>query len=316
MGRDCIGAFVVLFRRGETRVVMIVDCTAAAANVVLDYLFIFGCGPIPELGIAGAAWATNACIIGRVIAYWWLLEREAEGVYGFRAGRRLDGSLLRRLIYFGAPDGLRMTIEMSALTAFVFLVGQLGQHALAATTVAFNINGVGFMPLIGLSVAVSTLVGQQLGADRPDLATRATITSLTLGIGYTVVTAALYLGFPDLLLAGHRLGSEATEFGTLRDTTVVLLRFVAAYCILDAFYIVLLGTIKGAGDTRFVLVTTILISPIPVLVVWMGLRLGYGLYFCWAALAGWVLVNGLIYAWRVWQGRWQTMRVIETAVLE
>ena len=91
---------------------------------------------------------------------------------------------------------------------------------------------------------------------------------------------------------------------------------MAAYCVLDAFYIVLLGTIKGAGDTRFVLLTTILISPIPVLVVWIGLRQGYGLYFCWAALAGWVLVNGLVYAWRVWQGRWQSMRVIEPALLD
>ena len=135
------------------------------------------------------------------------------------------------------------------------------------------------MPLIGLSVAVSTLVGQQLGADRPELATRATVTSLMLGIGYTVVTALLYLGFPDLLLAGHRLGTDTADFNALRDTTVVLLRFVAAYCILDAFYIVLLGTIKGAGDTRFVLLTTILIAPIPVLVVWLGLRHGYGLYF-------------------------------------
>lgn len=298
--------------RGQTRVVMRVDCLAALANVVLDIVFIFGLGPVPELGIVGAAIATNLCQWGRAGAYWWLMLSEDESTYGLRAGRRWDRALMGRMIYFGAPDGFRMAIEMGALTGFVFLVGRLGENAMASTTIAFNINGVGFMPLLGLSTAVATLVGQQLGAGRPALASRATWTALILGIGYTLVTAVFYLGLPDLILAGHQVGADEAEFAALRDTTVVLLRFVAAYCIVDAFYMVLVGTIKGAGDTRFVLLATIAISPIPVVVVWLGQRYAdWGLYACWAVLTGWVFANGIIFALRVWQGKWRDMRVIE-----
>ncbi len=289
--------------RGKTRIVMIVDCTAAVANIILDYLLIFGVGGIPELGIMGAAIATNICLWGRASAYWLLMRREDETAYQLRAGRRFDMALFRRLIKFGAPDGFRMAIEMSALTGFVFLVGRLGENAMASTTIAFNINGLGFMPLIGLSIAVATLVGQQLGAERPDLASRATWTALTLGVGYTVLIAIVYLAVPDLILAGHRAGADPTEFAALRDTTVVLLRFVAAYCIIDAFYMVLLGTIKGAGDTRFVLVSTIALAPIPVVSVWLGMRYAsWGLYESWFMLAVWVFANGFVYAIRVWRG--------------
>jgi MATE family multidrug resistance protein len=300
--------------RAQTRVVMVVDGIAALANIALDYVLIFGALGFPEMGIEGAAWATTLCQWGKTAVYFYLMMRPRyESVYRVRAGMRFDGRLFLRLLTFGGPEGLRMVVEMSALTGFLIILGRLGESALAATTLAFNINGVGFIPLIGMGIAVSTLVGQQLGRGRPDLASRATFTALWISIGYTVFMAILYLGFPHVLMSGHAAGSTASEFEELMHTTTILLRFVAIYCLMDACYIIFLGAIKGAGDTRFVMIATILLSPIPVLATWFGMQtLGWGLIGCWTVLTIWVTLNGLIYALRFYQGRWQSMRVIES----
>jgi MATE family multidrug resistance protein len=303
--------------RGKTQVVMTVDCLAALLNVVLDYLLIFGEYGFPELGMQGAAIATNICLWSRAAAYWILMRQGSESEFGLRSGRYWNRKLFGRLLYFGGPDGFRMAVEMTAVTCFVFLVGRLGDNELAATTIAFNINGVGFMPLLGLSIAVATLVGQQLGAGRPDLASRATATALAIGLGYTVVTAVAYLSVPELILSGHRAGANPEQYAALQETTIALLRFVAAYCVIDVFYMVLLGTIKGAGDTRFVLISTIALSPMPVVIVWLGQRYAdWNLYHCWWVLTAWILANGLVYAFRVWQGKWKSLRVIEEVPIE
>lgn len=314
----CSAALSTYFTgRGETRVVMVVDVGAAIVNVVLDYLFVFGHAGFPEGGIEGAAWATTISQWGKTFVYFGLILVSSDARRcQVRAGMRLDNRLLGRLIYFGGPDGLRMLVEMSALTGFLMLLGRLGEQALAATTLAFNINGVAFIPLIGMGIAVSTLVGQHLGQDRVDLAARATTTALVISMAYTILMAVVYLGIPDLLLSGHAWGASAEEFGALRDVTTVLLRFVAIYCVMDAFFIIFLSAIKGAGDMQFVLLATILMAPLPVVSAWIGLRyFGWGLMGCWTVLTIWITLNGLIYAARYLQGNWRTMRVIEPELL-
>jgi MATE family multidrug resistance protein len=101
------------------------------------------------------------------------------------------------------------------------------------------------------------------------------------------------------------------------STTVILLRFVAFYCMFDAMYTVFAGTLKGAGDTRFILWTTLITSGITTLVTWLGLeRWGFGLWECWFTITAWVCALGIIYLARFLQGTWRSMRIIEPALEE
>ena len=101
-------------------------------------------------------------------------------------------------------------------------------------------------------------------------------------------------------------------FGPLRETTVVLLRFVAAYCLFDALNVVFVSAIRGAGGMRFILWTTLATSPPPLLATWWGVTWqGWGLLWCWTVITVWICSLGLIYLARFLQGRWQQMRVIE-----
>lgn len=303
--------------RGQVRTVMIVDTLGALLNVVLDYLWVFGRGGFPEMGIAGAAWATSVSQWVQAGLYWWIVHRpETCEEFGLIAGRRHDPDLMRRLWRYGGPNGLQMVVEIAAFTLFTLFVGRLGKEAMAATTLAFNVNSMAFVPMLGVGMAVTTLVGQQLGRKNPDLAARAAWTAFWIAEVYMGTLALLYVLVPDLFLAGHALGTNPEEFARLRDLTVVLLQFVAAYCIFDAMNVIFVGAIKGAGDTAFILGTSAVMSPLPVAAAWWGMAYwGLGLLWCWIAITVWVCVLGLIYLARFLQGRWRTMQVIEPDVL-
>ncbi len=298
--------------RGETRVVMSVNLCQTAVNIVLDYILVMGIGPFPELGISGAAIATVFSVWMKAGIYFHLMHKGTNRTTYRLDQRQFDLPLLRRMIRFGGPNGIHMLVEASAMTLAVLFLGNLGTHALAATTLAFNVNAVAFFPMIGISMAVTTLVGQEITRNQPDLAARATWTAFVLGAVYSLLFAGLYFGAPDLLLLGHKAGASPEEYASLRNTTVILLRFVAAYCIFDTLQIIFVGALKGAGDTLFVLLNTLVLSTLLVIAGWAGVRyFEGGLYWWWTCFTGWICLLGITYVLRFLTGRWRTMRVIE-----
>jgi len=302
---------------GRTRVVMVVDAIGAALNIALDYAWIFGRWGFPEMGIAGAALATAVSQWAQVGMYVLVMRgAELRRQCQLSEGRRADRKLMRRLLRYGGPNGLQMLVEVAAFAVFLLLVGRLGPEAMAATTLAFNINSVAFVPMLGVGLAVTTMVGHQLGAKQPDRAARAAWTGLWIAELYMGTIAVFYVATPDFFLFGHAQGTDPAVFARLRDMTVVLLRFVAAYSVFDALNVIFVGAIKGAGDTRFILLTTAILSPPPVLAAWWGITChGWGILWCWMVLTGWVCALGLVYLARFLRGRWRRMTVIEPDLL-
>ena len=165
--------------RGVTRVVMIVDVTAMTANVVLDYCWIFGKFGFPRMGLEGAAVATVVSSWLKVVFYGWLMWQEPVRLtYHLATTRHFDRGLFSRLLRFGGASGLQFLIDALAFSLVVMLMGRFGRLAMTASTLALNVNSVAFVPMVGIGIAASTLVGQQLTRGRPDLAARATWTAL------------------------------------------------------------------------------------------------------------------------------------------
>jgi MATE family multidrug resistance protein len=302
---------------GRNRVVMVIDSLASLMNIVLDYGWIFGHLGLPAWGIEGAAWATVVSLWFRVFAYaaWMMLPRYRRP-YHLWTGRRFSLPIMRRLLRYGGPNGLQLLVEVSGFTLFLLLVGNLGPKDLAATTLAFNVNTLAFVPMLGLGIALSTIVGQQLGRNNDRLAARASWTALWMAEVYMGAMAAVYVLLPDLLLWGHAAGTSPERFAELRTTTVVLLRFVAAYCLFDAMNVIFASALKGAGDTRFIMLTTMLVTPMPLVAVWIGIYyFNMGLFGCWVVATAWVSSLGLIYLARFQNGRWRHIRVIESELL-
>jgi MATE family multidrug resistance protein len=299
--------------RGDVRTVMIVDSFAAFLNVALDYAWIFGKCGFPEMGAAGAAWATTVATLVRAAVYLalWFRPRYRE-LYQTVSGCRFDRQLFGRLLWFGFPNGLQYFFEIGAFSFYLLMVGQLGAQELAASSLAFNVNSLAFMPVYGISIATGTLVGQYLGENRAALAARATWSAFAIASVLMALVGSLYVFAPEWLLLAYEAEVGRESFTELRELTVVLLRFVAFYCLFDAMNLVFSAAIKGAGDTRFVLVTTLAASALPVAMTWIGVNLlGYGLLWSWISVTSWVCLLGVIFLLRFMQGRWRTMRVIE-----
>jgi MATE family multidrug resistance protein len=297
---------------------MVVDIGAAVMNIALDYAWIFGMWGFPAWGIEGAAWATVVSLWAKTAVYFVLfLQPAARCEFGTWRGCRWDGELMRRLLAFGTPSGFQLLVEIAGFTVLLFLLGQLGTLELAATSLAANINGLAFMPVYGAGIAASTLVGQRLGENRPDLAERATWTSFTIAAVYMAAFSAIYVLLPEQLLWLHEQATDRSDFNELRDVTVILLRFVAAYCMFDAMYTVFGGAIKGAGDTRFIMWTAALVSASATAVTYAGLTwAGFGLWACWTTITLWICTLGVVYALRFLGGKWKSMRVIEPEIDE
>src|SRR5262249_52069439 len=169
--------------RGATWVVLAVDATGMSVNAVLAYALIFGHFGLPELGIAGAGWATViGSTISALLALVLFFRPRYRKAFATLDARKFDGELFRRMMRFGFPNGLQWMLDGLAFTTFIILVGRLGDVELAATHIAFTINMVGLLPMLGMGQAVGVLVGQRLGQDRPDLAARSTWTGFWLAV--------------------------------------------------------------------------------------------------------------------------------------
>lgn len=308
----CATALAAYFGgRGKTKTLMVVDAIAALSNVVLDYAWVFGHFGLPAAGIEGAAYATNFANWLRAAIYLGLIlggsQAEELGVW---RGLNWSTDRMRRLLYYGGPEGLRLLVDVAAYTGFLILVGRLGDTAAFASSLAFSVNNFVYVPILGLGGAVSTLVGQRIGAGEPWIARRVTHTALWMGLLFCGVTGLVFWFAPEWVLAPFmRHASRSPE---LLATTAMLLKFVAAYCLLDACHLVYQGAIRGAGDTRFILRMTLVMSSVPLAVIWYGLEvLGWGLVRCWSLLTLWVCAFGVAYMLRFYHGAWMKMSVIE-----
>ena len=304
--------------RGETRVILYVNVLATLVNVALDYLLIFGKAGFPELGVTGAALGTVLSqVAGAAVYLAVILGRENRARYGTLSSWRFEPWLVLRLLRFGMPTGLQYAIEVAAFAVFMGIVGRIGTLELAASGIAFNLNMIVFFPMVGLAIAVSSLVGRYLGADEPQLAERVVGSALAMSLVYMGLCGALYVLGAPLLLAPYAAGADPATFPTIAAISTVLLRFIAFYSIFDMLNLIHAAGLRGAGDTAYPMVLTFVLGWIVMLVpAGVGcLWLGRGVYFAWWMATLYVFLLGLLMRRRFRAGHWRTLRVIETAPL-
>jgi MATE family multidrug resistance protein len=117
---------------------------------------------------------------------------------------------------------------------------------------------------------------------------------------------------PDWFLYFHEKGADAAEFAEVRNLTIILLRFVAVYCLFDATQLIFVSALKGAGDTRFVLLVAIVLTTVSIVVGQCVEHFaGAGVFGWWYVMTGWICAMAVAYLLRFIQGDWRTMRVIE-----
>ncbi len=299
--------------RGDSWTVLFINGAGTAINAVLDYALISGKWGFPALGIAGAGWATViGTAVSALVALALIFRPTYQARYRTLSGWRFDGELFGRLLRFGVPSGMQMALEALAFTVFVFLVGRMGEAELAASSITFNLNLLAILPAIGIGQAVTVLVCQRLGEERPDLAERSTWSGFQMAWVYMSAVAILYVLFPGLLLWVFEPEAHTAKWQAAAALVPLLLRFVALYSLFDSMNLVFSFALKGAGDTRFVTVAALGLSwPLMVLPTWAAWRYDWGLMAAWSFASVYVIVLALVFLVRFRGGVWKGMRVIE-----
>jgi MATE family multidrug resistance protein len=298
---------------GKTIVVMWVSVLITIINILLDYLFIFGKFGFSEMGIGGAAIATNsAVIVGSILLLILIFQSKYRQRFQLLSAWRFDKELFNRLVYFGFPNGLRLFIDMSSFTAFLMFVGTLGTRELAASNIAFNINALSFLPMVGLMIGVVVVVGQRLGENKPQLAEKATWSAIHIALVFFGVLALLYLSIPKIFIYPFTLNEGLSDMQGSVEMIVVLLKFIAFFGMFDALFLVFLGALEGAGDTRFIMKMSFIISVL-LLVIPCYLYIKNfqaNIYVLWSIITLNVILYCLVFFLRFYKGPWKTMSVI------
>ena len=304
--------------RGRTRPVMIINMIGTLFNIPLDYALINGIWIFPEWGIRGAGIATvMSWLLMALVFAFMLFTRKNDRVFKVISHRRFEASLFGRLMRYGIPSAVQFSMDIFAFTFFILMVGRIGKIELAVTNIVLSIDSLAFMPLMGFSLGTSTLVGQALGRNRVDQALAATRATIHIVLFYMFVLLFLFLFLPRPLLELFRPNHMTPEgFTAIREAGIILLRFVAAYLFFDALYMVCIGVLKGAGDTRFIMWTIGLFSVIiMILPIYIGVEIfGAGIYYAWSCATLFVFFLFASSFWRYRQGRWKKVRVIEDSV--
>ncbi len=303
--------------RGLTRPVMIINMIGTLFNIPLDYALINGFWIFPEWGIQGAGIATvMSWSLVTVVFALMVFTRKNDRVFKVITHRAFAPGLFGRLMRYGIPSAVQFSMDIFAFTFFILIVGRIGKLELAVTNIVLSINSLAFMPMMGFSLGTSTLVGQALGRNRVDEALAATKATIHIVLFYIFLLLFLFLLVPQPLLELFRPNHMTPEgYAAIREAGIILLRFVAAYLFFDALYMVCIGVLKGAGDTRFIMWSIGLLSlAVMILPIYIGVEVfGAGLYYAWSCATLFVFCLFAASFWRYQQGRWKKVRVIEHA---
>ncbi len=294
--------------RGHTREVMYANLIATIVNVPLNYGLIFGKFGFPELGIAGAAIATvMGWGLSTVILIVRVFTKKNDQIFHVRRKWKPNFSYIKRMLKFGLPSGMELFMEMLASTIFIFLAGYLGRDALAASNIAYTINSLAYLPMVGIYTATSILVGQGMGANNIKGVERAVISGLHVVLVYMIIIGSLFVFLPNFFIDFFNAGANFEHIG---EEAVVLLRFVALYCLFDCFTLIYFGALKGAGDTLFIMLlmtigcVVMAAAAIWVLVYWKSL------YALWAVLTIYIGIMGLGAYLRFRAGGWKKIKLV------
>lgn len=298
--------------RGLTKVVMLGAIAGTITNLVLNWLLIFGAGPFPEMGTAGAALASVISgFVSPAIMLSIYFSAKTNRLYDTRRLFYFDAPLFRRLLRFGVPSGIHMTLDIGAFSLFVMLVGQLGETAFMAANIALSVNMIAFMPAVGIGQAAGTLVGQHLGRRDFDGAAAVGWRAVHIGWIYTICAALTFVLMPEVYIRLFARGDIPLD-GIL-ELARLLLAFAACWGLMDATNLILSGALRGAGDTHFVMwyetsMAWLFFAAGELLIVPV-LHLGVIAAWAWALVYICLLAFGMVKRFR--SKRWQLIELIE-----
>ncbi|MDP2053943.1 MAG: MATE family efflux transporter, partial [Acidobacteriota bacterium] len=228
---------------GDPAIAMRVLWIGNGINIVMDPVLIFGLGPFPELGVTGAAVATNTGRGIAVLIQFWTLWSGKSRIHITRRHLELVPAVMWNVCRLSGVGFLQILIDTSSYIGLVRVIATFGSDALAGYTIGIRVIIFAMMPAWGLGNAAATMVGQALGAGKPDRANEAVWTAAKYNALVLGVVGALFVAFAPQIVAIF------TADAAVAPNAIACLRIVSGGFVFFAYGLVLTQSFNGAGDT-------------------------------------------------------------------
>jgi putative MATE family efflux protein len=290
---------------GDAAMAMRVLWVANAINIVLDPMLIFGFGPIPAMGVEGAAIATN---IGRgtgVLMQLWILARGSEHLKVVRASLKIHGSTMWQMVRTSLGGIAQMMVAMTAWIFLMRILASVSTEAVAGATIAMRIMMFTLMPAWGMSNAAATLVGQNLGAGDATRAEAAVWRIGWMNMAFTLAVSVVFFFFHDAIIGLFTKDAAVIAIGGEWLSILAYSYFVYGW------WMVAVQAYNGAGDTMTpTWINLVFFWLIQIPLAWyLALPLGWahsGVF--WGVFVSETAV-GLFTLWLFSRGRWKGVKV-------
>ncbi len=290
---------------GDSKTCMIYNLIANIVNVIFNWLLIYGNLGFPKMGVAGASLAT---VLGQLVAFVMALSVLIRGngflKLEFKLGFIPNKNVLSSIVNIGFPAMIEQLLMRAGMIIFAKTVASLGTIAYATHQVCMNIQALSFMTGQAFAVSATTLMGQSLGKRRVDMAQAYCSRTRTVGFVFSLILATVFIFFGGPIVNMYNSDPDIVRIGG----TIML--FVAFLQPFQSSQFIIAGGLRGAGDTRttaiITFITVLIIRPVVAIIM---VKLGYGLYGAWFALAIDQLVRSTMVVARYRSGKWKLLKV-------
>jgi MATE family multidrug resistance protein len=299
---------------GRTRIIMISTILAMVVNIGINYVIIFGRFGFPAMGIRGAAYGTLiggvSGLLVLVFAYFKKANREE---FQIAQSFKFVPELMKKLLRFGTPPGIEQVINVIAFNAIVLIFQSHNDISAVAASITFSWDMVSYVPLIGIQIGVTSLVGRYMGARRVDLAEKSAMSGLKIGILFSSVIFVLFLFFPEMLVDVFQPKEYDAAFAQARSLSIFMIQVAAVYVSIEAVIVTFTGVLRGAGDTYFAMMLSTSMHWAMAIGIYVALNYANAsAQTAWMISVGAFFLLGIAFYLRYRSGKWKEIEMVKS----
>lgn len=314
LAKTCISSYFAGI--GRTHVVMICDVFGLVINIPLCYVMVFGKLGFPAMGIVGAGLSTVvATVLAFVLFVAFYFRKEHRDTFAVLRSFSLDVKILRRFWRLGFPSGLELFLNVAAFNLFLLMFQSYGIVEGAAAAIVFNWDILSFIPMIGLNVGVISLIGRFVGARDMTRVNEVMTAAFAVAFAYSAVLAVVYITHRYPLV--EVFAPPRGDFSAIRELSAFMMIGLSSYVMADAVILVSGGILRGAGDTRWLMVASVSLHWAMLVAQFFIIRVfELSPRVSWIVLVALVFAIALVYALRLRSGRWRDPEVLQRVMAE
>lgn len=316
---NCIQLFSTAFAGfyrgiGDTKTTMYVSIATNLVNILLTWLLVLGNCGFPAMGMAGAGVAIIlSCTINLILYILLLTKKTSKQQYETVRSYKPNLLLIHNLLKFGLFAGVQSFVDTGYFSILLIIIGTTGEFTLACANIAFAIEAISILPMIGITIAVGIIAGQERGANRIGNISVVIKKGLAIGLCFNLFIAFLYNLFPEFLISLFGSEQEQNKFIDISSAAIPLVRLTSIWLVFDTVHLVIGSVLQSVGDTRFMMVTYAVVPFLFYIILPYGLVVlsQLSLIWLWLALIGYSMIMAIVVAYRFLSGKWKAINVIE-----